>query len=176
PITITSNDSMAELMARISIAGRQNPKDVSRETARFRGFDGRLFHVKRRGAGSCLPEMFHVKHPLTILLNQKSKFIEPGAALLSDTELPEDHVQDILDVDPAQQSPQRCRRRPQILRGQLLALPDRGQTALKRSRSILQQPSLAFPSDESALILPEVVGRKTDQGCDQIPDSIATHR
>jgi hypothetical protein len=43
---------------------------------------------------------------------------------LSDTELPEDYVQQILDVNPTQQAPQRSRRQTQILRGQLLAMFD----------------------------------------------------
>ena len=34
-----------------------------------------------------------------------------------------DHVQDILDIDPAEQPSQRIRRRPQILGRQFLALP-----------------------------------------------------
>ena len=48
---------------------------------------------------------FHVKHPLTILLNQISNLVEPGVVLLSDAELAEDHVEDVFDIDPAQQAP-----------------------------------------------------------------------
>jgi hypothetical protein len=44
---------MAKFMARISIAGRQNPKDVSRETMRFLEFQG--LNVSRETAKARVP-------------------------------------------------------------------------------------------------------------------------
>ena len=44
--------------------------------------------------------------------------------LLTYTELPEDDVENVLDIHPPQQPAQRMRRRPQFFRRQLLTLPD----------------------------------------------------
>ncbi len=62
-----------------------------------------LFHVKQAGRAAAIVSretgrgflnqietMFHVK--------------QTGHALLADTEFAEDHVQDILDIDPAEQT------------------------------------------------------------------------
>ena len=43
--------------------------------------------------------------------------------LLSYTKLPEDLVEDVFDIDPPKQPPERLSRRAQILRDELLALP-----------------------------------------------------
>src|SRR5256885_12029279 len=83
PITMTSNDSRGVIMVRTSIVEQPNPEavsslaaSVSRETARVPA--GRL-------------GMFHVKH----FVNSLNEGI-----LLSDTELPEDHIENVLDIDP----------------------------------------------------------------------------
>src|ERR1700754_5218213 len=68
----------------------------------------RLFHVKRRA-----PEC-----------GSREKPRPRKAILFPNTELTEDHVQDILDVDPAQQSPQRMNRCSELLGRQLLAVAD----------------------------------------------------
>ena len=58
-------------------------------------------------------ELFHVKHPLA-----------GREGLLTYTELPEDDVQNVLDIHAAQEPPQGMSRHPQFFRRQLLALPD----------------------------------------------------
>src|SRR5215510_145764 len=45
----------------------------------------------------------------------------PHSLLLADTEIPEDHVQNILDVDTAEQLAECSGREPQLLRHDLLA-------------------------------------------------------
>jgi hypothetical protein len=69
-----------------------------------------VFHVKR----------FHVK-----------RFVKVNKTIsLTYTKLTEDHVQHVLDVDPAEQSAERPRRDPQILRRQFLTFLNRRQAAL----------------------------------------------
>src|SRR5258708_39229526 len=91
------------------------------------------FHVKRsefesfavsRETSGFIDPLFHVKRDSLVRVNRLNQAI----ALLSDTELAKDHVQDVLDVHPAEQPPQGRRRGPQILRRQFLTLPDRAQT------------------------------------------------
>ena len=71
--------------------------------------------------------------------------------LLAYTELPENLIEDILDIDPAEQPPERMRRRPQILRDEFLALSDRIHAAPQRSRRFAQQCALPLPADQSSL-------------------------
>jgi hypothetical protein len=59
-------------MARISIAGWQNPKDVSRETTDFASSEKRSFLRETADAAKRPLELFHVKQELTIFLNQLS--------------------------------------------------------------------------------------------------------
>jgi hypothetical protein len=51
--------------------------------------------------------------------------------LFAYTKVPEDHVQDILDINPAEQAAETIGRRPQILRGELLALGDDRKAAMQ---------------------------------------------
>ncbi len=69
-----------------------------------------VFHVKRS----------HVKR--FVKVNETNS--------LTYTKFAEDHVQDILDVDPAEQPAERPSRHPQLLRRQFLPFLNRRQTAL----------------------------------------------
>ena len=69
--------------------------------------------------------MFHVKHP-------------QGEVLLAHAKLPEDHVENILDIHPTQKPPQRISRHPQFLRGQFLTLLDYVKGMEERSRGTFQ--------------------------------------
>ena len=51
-------------------------------------------------------------------------------SLLADTEFPENLVENIFDIDPAEQAAQRLRRRPEFFGDQLVALPRDRQGAL----------------------------------------------
>ena len=64
--------------------------------------------------------LFHVK-----------RFVKVNETIsLTYTKFAEDHVQHILDVDPAEQSAEGASRHPQILRRQFLTFLNRRQTAL----------------------------------------------
>src|ERR1019366_7626701 len=76
--------------------------------------------------------------------------------LLSYTKFSEDHIQDILDIDPTKQPTQRMNRSPQILRREFLAVPYHFHTALQRNRGFLQQFSLPLPPDQPPLIRAEI--------------------
>ena len=51
--------------------------------------------------------------------------------LLTNTEFPEDHIQDILDIDPAQQPSQGMSRGSEVFGCKLLALADNVEAALQ---------------------------------------------
>src|SRR6185312_10754007 len=75
----------------------------------------RMLHVKHRD--SSVP-MFHVKPGSLVPVNRLNQEL----ALLSDAELAEDDVQNVLDVDPAEQSPQRIGSGTKVLRSEFFAL------------------------------------------------------
>src|SRR5882724_6186253 len=85
PMTMTSKICEGAVMGRTSILERSNPKAVS-------GRWGRMFHVKRGSWAG--PALFHVKR----FVNRLNEGI-----LLSHTELAEDDVEDVFDIDPAKQ-------------------------------------------------------------------------
>lgn len=75
-------------------------RNVSRETPRYIGpmiGERTPFHVKQR----------------TILREQELSFCE---RLFTDAKIPEDHVEDVLDVDPAGEASQAGGSEPQLLR------------------------------------------------------------
>jgi hypothetical protein len=81
-----------------------------REGARHNPYLYFVFHVKR----------FHVK-----------RFVRVNKTMsLTNTKIAEDHVQHILDVDPAEQPAEGSSRHPQILRRQFLTFWNHRQTAL----------------------------------------------
>jgi hypothetical protein len=98
-------------------------------------------YVSRETTGPA-QAMFHVKQPPD-KMNEK--------ILLTNTEIPKDHIQNIFDVDPPQEPPQGMNRDPQVLRGEFLTLPNRIYAALKRNYCLLQQFSLPLPADQAAL-------------------------
>ena len=83
--------------------------------------------------------LFHVKQ-INVEMNYYSLF--------TDTELLEDHIQDILDIDAAKQPPQSISRRPQILGREFLALLEHRNAAVQHTRRLLQQIPLPFPRDQ----------------------------
>jgi len=97
-------------------------------------------------------------------------------ALLSDTKLPKDHIQNILNVDPAKQSSEGISRRPQILRRQLLPLPDSGDAPLQGGGRLLQQTALSGPRDQPTFGRAEEILGEADQGREQFGDAIPVPR
>src|ERR1700680_1148800 len=97
--------------------------------------------------------LFHVKQPYLAgpldggVSRETTAHVWNEEILLAYTKIPEDHVQDILDIDAAEQAAQAIGRHPQILRGELLALGHDRNAALQRSRRLLQQLSLALAPD-----------------------------
>ena len=100
PMTMTSNDLEDAVMDRTSIAEWQKPKAVSRAL-------GQPVSRETSGMGN-QRATFHVKQSVN-RLNE--------GILLSDTEFPEDDVQDVLDVDPAEQATERICGRPELFGG-----------------------------------------------------------
>src|ERR1700722_19455784 len=80
--------------------------------------------------------------------------------LLSYTEFPENDVEYVLHVDPAQQPAQGHSRTSQFLRGQFLTPANHVCAALQRSRSFAQQFPLPLPADQTVLPGTEKVMRK----------------
>ena len=82
--------------------------------------------------------MFHVKH----------------ADLLSDAEFREDHVQQILDIDPARDAAQRCGGQTQILGDQRRLIPASG--PLKGRSSLFKAGPVPLSSGSRRGALPGV--------------------
>src|SRR4249920_1179893 len=81
-----------------------NHNDV--ESVRHQSLKGRLVAKAWGGVKDTdfLIQMFHVKH-----------FGRRGGCLFPDTEVPENHVEDILNIDSARQAPKRTSRDMQLL-------------------------------------------------------------
>jgi hypothetical protein len=94
-------------------------------------------------------------------------------SLLSYAELPKDQIQDILDIDPAKQSPERMGGTAQLLGSELLTFRQHLYAAPQRSCCLLQQFSLPLPSDQAALPRSEIIPRERDQRSDQFLNPIA---
>ena len=110
--------------------------------------------------------MFHVK-----------PFIKVNKTIsLTYTKLPEDHVEEVLHVDPSEQPPQRLGCDSQILRSQFFALLDCSDAPSQRHHGLLQKSSLPLPIDQTALACAKIILRKRDQGRDQLLDAIALAR
>src|SRR5215468_2870114 len=157
-------------MGRTFIARSQTPEDVSRETG------ARAFHVKRPVA---MPRLFHVKQPLTLKssLTLKRLFsVVRKRRSLPDAEFPEDHVENILDIDAPEQPAERIGRQSQILRGELLATTDHVHAPLQRVRGLLQQLPLPLPADQPALARFKIIPCERDQGGDQFRDAVTPPR
>ena len=95
-----------------------------------------MFHVKQQLRS--WDGLFHVKQ-------LGSKWIKN--CLFADAEIPENHVQDVLDVDPADQPPERVSRQPQFLGDQFLARACTSDRAAQGDvRRLLQQLPLPLPA------------------------------
>jgi hypothetical protein len=106
----------------------------------FRASFARLESQPGRAHFRCLPPL-HLNLALEkvreiilylfIFLFHVKRFVRVNKAIsLTYTKFAEDHVQHILDVDPAEQSAEGASRHPQILRRQFLTFLNRRQTAL----------------------------------------------
>jgi hypothetical protein len=82
--------------------------------------------------------------------------------LLPDTKFPEDHIEDILDIDPTKQLSQGLNRQPQILGSEFLTLPNHRYATLQRNRGLLQQLTLPLPADQASLPGAKIILRKPD--------------
>jgi hypothetical protein len=91
-----------------------------------------MFHVKQPPLKA--GRTFHVKQKLTQEMNQNMN----KEILFTYTKLPEDHIQNVFDVYPAEQSSQGIDRCPQVLRHEFLALSDSSNAAPQRNRCLLQ--------------------------------------
>jgi hypothetical protein len=92
-----------------------------------------MFHVKQHGAKTQKHEdtMFHVKHwcvgGTTFSCETRAVALDPFHVkrfvkvnkifLLTYTKIPEDHIQQVFDIDPAQQPTEGSSRDPQFFRG-----------------------------------------------------------
>jgi hypothetical protein len=94
--------------------------------------------------------VFHVKHPVPEVKGvsretqpvPSARYMMNQEILLPYTKLSEDHIKDILDIHPTQQSAQGMRRDPQLLGSEFLSDFDDLNAAPQRSGSFLQQFSL----------------------------------
>src|SRR5258708_19992403 len=66
--------------------------------------------------------------------------------------------------------------RPQLFRGELLALPDHIDAAMQHIGCVLQQFPLPLPTDQPALASAKIFLRKSDQRSDQFWDAVAPAR
>src|SRR5260370_15947648 len=98
------------------------------------------------------------------------------SSLFSDAKILENRIQDVLHVDPPEQSTQRLSRRPQFLRGEFLALSDDLHAALQQTCRIPQQFALPLPTDQPSLAGTEIILRKRNQRRAQFRDAIAPPR
>ena len=88
--------------------------------------------------------------------------------LFANTEFPEDHVEDILDVHPPQQPPEGMRGAPKFLCRQFLTLPDDIYAAMQRNRCLLQQLALPDAADQPSLAGAEIILDESHQGRNQV--------
>src|SRR6267154_4631057 len=93
--------------------------------------------------------------------------------LLTYTNLPEDHVQDILNVHPSQQPSQRVRGGAELLGREFLACPNDFYAATQRKGRILQQLALPGSANQPALAGAKIILRESDQGRDQFGKPVA---
>src|SRR6185312_7562845 len=94
--------------------------------------------------------------------------------LLSYAELAENHVQDILDIDPTQQASKAEGSRPQFFGGQFFPLLD--QAALQGIARVLQQLPLTGAGDQTTLPRPEERSGKFHQRRNQLRDPVTAPR
>src|SRR6185295_10963478 len=113
------------------------------------------------------PAMFHVKQQLYKMSEE---------LLLPYTKFSKNRIQDILDVDPAQQSSQGMSRCPQLLRRKLFPLLYHRYAAPQRIRRLPQQFSLPLSANETGFARTKIVLRKIHQSCHQLLHPVAPTR
>ena len=105
--------------------------------------------------------MFHVKHSGSISLNQ--------GILLPYTKLPENHVEDILDIHPAQQPSQANAPPPGVPRRPVpRPFPTDIDAAPQRSCGLRNKFPLPRPADQPPSLRAKIVLREANQGRDQL--------
>src|SRR5690242_8589113 len=118
-----------------------------------------MFHVKR-GADTGAP--FHVKHSVN-RLNER--------ILLSYTELAEDDIEDVFNIDPTEQPAKGVRCGPEFFGGEFLALADHGDRPAQRICRVLDEHPLPLPCDQASFAAAKIVLRETHQGLDQFGET-----
>ena len=118
-----------------------------------------MFHVK---LGWENPALFHVKQSV----NRLSE-----ASLLSDTELPEDDVENVFDINPAEQPAQRIGCGPELLRGEFFALANHCDGAPQRICGLPDQHPLPLARDRACLARTEIALGESNQRRDQLRQS-----
>src|SRR5208282_3807082 len=91
--------------------------------------------------------------PLTIFVNHS----------FTNAEIPENHIKDIFDIDPAGEPPQRRRSRAQFFGDEFLSPSVLSQGAIERRDRFLQRPSMAYAGNDARLRRREIflgIGRK----------------
>src|SRR5665213_3033625 len=96
--------------------------------------------------------------------------------LLSNTEISEDFVEDVLNVHPTEQPAEAVCGRPQILRHEFLTLVDHIYAASQQIRGLAQQCPMPLPADQAALLRAKVISRKSDQRRNQFLEPITPAR
>src|ERR1700685_2943593 len=96
--------------------------------------------------------------------------------LLTYTEFPKDDVENVLDINPAQQSPQRNRRPSQFFRSEFLTAFNHRNAALQHIRRLPQQFPVSLAPDQTVLARPEKIPRKDHDGRNQLLNAIPSGR
>jgi hypothetical protein len=104
--------------------------------------------------------MFHVKHSASAQLFQVNR---TGISLLPDTEFRENRAQNVLHIDPADQSAEGMNRDSQMFRDQFRLIGLSCCCLLQRRSSFRQQNTVARAGDERAILF-EMGTRKLHQG------------
>jgi hypothetical protein len=93
--------------------------------------------------------------------------------LFTYTKLAKNHVQDILNVHPSQQPPQRVRGGAEFFRREFLTRPNDLYAATQRTGGILQQLALPGSANQPALAGAKIILGESDQGRDHFRKPVA---
>jgi hypothetical protein len=126
-----------------------------------------MFHVKHlRYIGAMIAgrSMFHVKQRIFPSERRSCS----GEQLFADAEIPEDHVEDVLDVDPAGQLAQGGGSEAQLLGHQVFTAGGRfGEGAAKSGQRGLQSLTVALAGEQGRLAIPKCHGSLPGKGGEQ---------
>jgi hypothetical protein len=121
---------------------------------------------------------FHVKHGFRRVALFHDNRIKFGGTLylpnlFADAEIAENHIQNVLDVDPAGEAPQRPRRQPDLLGDEFLgAARSQSKRPIQGFRGLPQGQAMPFPRDQDGLRGEEALAesaQRPDQGIDSNP-------